>query len=196
MGIRDFFQALFGRRGRAPGNVAMAYVKHQQKHARGKLAASRRCVTVITNGHAIALHLSLKLKPVVEEGGFAYEDRPNTSSAVGSQILILDCRPRADALMHGKYDQIIRVKKSMGKVHDALCMFGPRENYKKYPRGTYPGLSYFCIEEDDLNAREPDLPETGVETIEGATLYNFADLPGVIAARMEDLSSCGIKLAD
>jgi len=196
MGIGHFFGALFGKRGRRAGNVAMAYVQHQQKHARGQFAASRRRVAVITNGHAIAAHLSARLKPVVEQAGFAYVDRPNTGIAVGSQILILDCRPRADALMHGKYDQIIRVKKSMGKVHDVLCMFGPRENYKKYPRGTYPGLSYFCIKEDDLEAREPDLPEIGLETVEGPTLYNFADLPGVVAARIEDLSSLGIKLDD
>lgn len=193
MGIGKFFRALLGFDEPHSNPEAEAYLEQTQQLKRGKLAASRRRLSVITKSHEIALHLSTNLKPVIEQAGFAYDDHPTSNSAVGSQIIVLDVRPKADAQMHGKYDQIIRMKKSMGKVHDVLCMFGLRESYKKYPRGTYASLVYFCINEKDLNAREADLTEKGLQTIEGPTLYNFADMSAVIVKLIDRLTNTGMK---
>ena len=90
-----------------------------------------------------------------------------------------------------KYCPIVsfRVKKSLGKVHDITCVIGRREDYRKYPRGTYPNLLFFCVAEGEFDHREPDLPPEGLETIEGPRLYNFADLPSAIIAQIKELSA-------
>ena len=62
-------------------------------------------------------------------------------------------------------------------------MIGRRQEFKKYPRGTYPGLLYFCIREEDLHAREADIPADGLPTVEGPLLFNYADLPQAVAAK-------------
>lgn len=194
MGIGKFFRALLGfDEPRSANPEVKEYLQQQNKQARGKRAASQRRLSVITKSHELGLHFSTHLKPAVESAGFIYDDHPTSSSATGSQIIILDVRPKADAQMHNKYDKILRVKKSMGKVHDIICMFGPRESYKKFRRGTYPNLSWFCLDESDLNARESDLTEDGLETIEGPTLYNFADMPAVITRHIEQFSHAGLK---
>lgn len=194
MGIGKFFRALLGfDEPRANNPEAEEYLQQRNKQTRGKLAASRRRLSVVTKSHELTLHLSTHLKPAVESAGFVYDDHPTSSSATGSQIIILDVRPKADAEMHHKYDKILRVKKSMGKTHDIICMFGPRESYKKFPRGTYPNLSWFCIDENNLSARESDLTDAGLETIEGPTLYNFADMPAVITNHIDRLVHTGLK---
>ena len=133
---------------------------------------------------ALRQRLEETLKPVVERNGYEYNDHPSVDRAIGSKIVILDATPATDAKLHGKYDQILRVKKSLNKTEDILCVFGPRGNFKRYPRGTYPSLCYFCFKSDDPEAREADLTVEGLETIEGPTLYNFIDMPAVIAAKI------------
>lgn len=194
MGLGSFFRALLGFDEADDESEAEQYVEHQRQHAKGKLAASRRLVSVVALKEELRLHLSENLKPLVEALRYEYSDRPSVNKAIGSQIVILDARPASDARMHGKYDKILRIKKSMGKGADLLCLFGPRDNYKKYPRGTYPGLQYFCIKEPDLDHREPDLPPEGTPTVEGPTLYNFADISMVIEAKIKGIVSSSVKL--
>ena len=153
MGVGDFFRALFG--GQPPGETGKAadYVEYQKESARGKLAASGRRVSMITLLNELRVYLNDHLKPVVEAEGYQYDDHPSLDRATGSRIVIMDALPLSDAKLHTKYDKLVRIKKSMGKTHDVLCLVAPRANFKKYPRGTYPGLLYFCIKPDDYEYR-------------------------------------------
>ena len=199
MGIGKFFKALFG--GQPPGltekaekKAASQAVKVKKKAAfqvadvSGKPVASRSCVCVITIFSELDQYLTTNLKPVVKAGGFTYDDRPSIDMATESRIVIMDATPDTDAKMHSKYDKIIRMKKALGKTHDVACVIAPRENFKKYPRGTYPKLLYFCVQEDDLNHRDPDLPPEGMDTIVGPRLYNFCDITDVISATIKSFS--------
>ncbi len=188
MGVGKFFKALFGGHIQQDAVKAARYVEYQKQSIKGKLVASHRQVSVVTPTEGLRLHLAELLKPVVEELQYIYKDRPSLYEAAGSQILIVDGTPTADARLHTKYDKIICLKKSMGKVYDVLCVIGRRQDYKKYPRGTYPNVLYFCIKEDDLNHRDPDLPPEGTDTIAGPRLYNLPDLPTALAAKIREFS--------
>lgn len=180
MGIGGFFKALF--RGQPPGATrkAQKQAKPKEQSERGKHAASHRRVILVTPNDELRIPLAERLKPIVEAEGYTYEDHPSLDEGIGSQVVILDGTPRTDAKFHSKYDKLVRIKKSMGKGKDLTCVIGRREDYKKYPRGTYPGLLYFCLKGGDADLRDPDLPPEGKDTIEGPRLYNFADLPNTI----------------
>jgi len=160
MGIVEFFKALFG--GQPPGTAQHAdkYAEFESGHARGQHGASSRRVAVITLLNELRAHLQEVLKPVVEAGGYTYEDHPSLDQATGSRIVIMEALPLSDAKLHTRYDQVVRIKKGMTKSRDVLCILAPREKFKRYPRGTYPGLLYFCIKPDDYDHRDPDLSTT------------------------------------
>ena len=185
MGIGSFLKALFG--GRPPVDAqAQDYVQYQKHSAKGKLAASHKRVSVLTMSNELRLYLSERLKPVIQKAGYTYEDHPSVDVATGSEVVIVDGMPKAHAAMHDKYDKVLRIKKSMGKVHDLYCAVGLRQDYKKYPRGTYPNMLYFCVKEGEIGHREPDIPPEGVETVEGPRLYNLADIAPAVAAKLTE----------
>jgi hypothetical protein len=114
-----------------------------------------------------------------------YSENPSAEQACHAQIVITDGTPMSYARMHDKYDQVLRIKKSMGKTRDVYCAIGPRKDYKKYPRGTYANVMYFCMVEGKLDQREPDLPAEGLATVEGPRLYNLADIGQVVLAKLK-----------
>jgi len=186
MGLRDLFGLLFGRKQKVL-DVATA-------RAAGRGPASRKAVALISPSHEIRRFLAERLKPAVEALGFEYIDEPDFDDAVGAMVIILDGQPATDARLHSRYDKILRIKKAMRKADDIICVFGPREFYRKYPRGTYSKVLYFCLEKGGPDARHPDLSPAGRETIEGPTLFNFADLPVTLPQRIEWLSRPKFRL--
>ena len=188
MGIGAFFRALFG--GEPPGAAMAAHgnVIFSRVGARGKGGASHKRVAVITMSQDLRLYLAKDLKLPIRKMGYDYDDHPSIDKAVGSQVVMMEVLPKADAQLHGSYDKIVRMKKGMNKTDDVLCMIGLRDNYSRYPRGTYPGLLYFCMKPDEPDYRDPELSLEGLQTIEGPLLYNFADLPGVILSKVKELS--------
>ena len=188
MGIGAFFRALFG--GEPPGAAMAAHgnIIFSRVGARGKGGASHKRVAVITMSQDLRLYLAKDLKLPIRKMGYDYDDHPSIDKAVGSQVVMMEVLPKADAQLHSKYDRIVRVKKAMKKTDDVLCMVGLRDNYTRYPRGTYPGVLYFCITPADFEYRHPDLTLEGLLTVEGPCLFNFADLPAVILAKVKALS--------
>jgi len=159
--------------------AAAGYVM-QQKSAG---ASSTPVVALITINQNIRVDLEERLRPLLDKPGGRLNANATVDNATDSLFCLFDVTPRADAMMHDKYDKVLRVKKSLGKNHDVIAVIGPRQNFKKYPRGTYPGLLYFCIKEEDLAHRDPDLPVDGLPTVEGPLLFNYADLPQAISSR-------------
>jgi len=188
MGLKQFFMALLGMDDPDEIRVARERARHKQHLTKGKGVASADRVAVITVSDKLRLHLSEQLKPVVEARGFVYNDSPDTDQALGSRIIIIDARPEIDAKIHNEYDQVLRMKKAMGKLDDITCIIALRDDYRKFPRGTYPHSLLFSIEGDNFAHREPDLDLSGSDTIQGPTLYNVADLPAVIDAMIRDIS--------
>ena len=193
MGLKQLFMALFGMDDPDEIRAARERARHKQHLTKGKGVASADRVVVITVSDELRLHLSEQLKPLLAARGFVYNDSPDTDQALGSRILIIDARPEVDAKVHNEYDQVLRMKQAMGKLDDITCIIAPRDYYRKFPRGTYPHSFLFCIEGDNFGHREPDLDLSGSDTIEGPTLYNFADLPGVIDKMIRDIAP-NIKL--
>ena len=193
MGIGEFLKALFG--GEPPGGTPPkpVEVKFEKRKALGSHAASKRAVAVITMLNEVRQYMAEHLQPFVEEAGYEYEDHPSINRVIESRIVVLEALPQTDAKLHAKYDKLLRMKKAMGKTHDVLCLIALRGNFKKYPRGTYPQLQYFCVKPDDLGHREPDLPPEGMETIEGPTLYNLCDIGAVITAKIKEMSVAHLK---
>jgi hypothetical protein len=169
--------------------VAAGYVA-QQKNAG---AGSTPVVALITLNHNVRLDLEERLRPLLEKAGGRLNGNATVDMATDSLFCLFDVTPRSDAMMHDKYDKVLRVKKSLGKTHDIIAVIGRRQDFKKYPRGTYPGLLFFCVKEEDFAHREPDLTVEGLPTVEGPLLFNYADLPQAItsrfAARMKKLLS-------
>ena len=195
MGIGDFFKALFGGQPPVPPQQKPSDVDFK-KHVRfGIRPASRRMVSIITMLDDLRQYLAERLQPAVENTGYEYEDHPDLSTAIESRIVVLEALPQTDAKLHARYDKLLRMKKAMGKTQDVLCVVSLREHYKKYPRGTYMNLQYFCINPDDLDHREPDLTPAGLETIEGPTLYNLCDIGVVIKAKIMSMAVAHPKKA-
>ena len=189
MGIGDFFKALFG--GQPPGAAQRNRLEAEIEvdtatGGRGKGPASRRAVAVVTLAESIRERLLRDLKPVVDAEGYRYESRPSLDTATGARVLIMEALPDTDARLHTKYDKIVRVKKAMGKTRDLVSVIALREHFKKYPRGTYPGLLFFCVDPEDLDRREDDIGAGGMPTVEGPTLYNFADIAAVIREKIRE----------
>jgi hypothetical protein len=174
MAIREFFKALFG--GLPP--VAPTSKEPPAPRKTGGWSAGRSIqrVALILGSEELRTVLREQLRPVVIAEEYEYEDHPSAPVATASEIVIVDGTPRTHARLSAEYNKILRIKKSLGKRDDLYCVIGQRKDYRKYPRGTYPNLHYFCVSEGNLDHREPDLPPTGLETIEGPRLFNFADL--------------------
>ena len=190
-----FFRALFGGKAEPPpGGLqeaqagAQKYVEYQKLNAQGELAeASRKCVVVMTLNNDLLLFLDQNLGSAVKAKGWDYTDNASVEGAVFAQVVVLDVTPYSDARLHDQYDKILRLKKSMGKLrNDAFCVIGRREDHKRYPRGTYPNLWFFCIKEGDLMHRDADLPPDGAPTVAGPLLFNFADIVTAIEERLTD----------
>lgn len=159
-------------------------LKVQMAAYHGRLAESRSTVVMLTINKEVSKWLEQYLRPVVERNRYQYITQPNLAQASDSRVLIMDVTPEADALLHSRYDKVVRMKKAMGKSKDVLAVFGPRERCKRYPRGTYPGLLYFCFDPQNLAHQETDVTLEGLQTDGGPTLYNFAHMPAVIGRRL------------
>ncbi|GEM_PF-2076292 len=190
--MAGFFRSLFGGKAApAPGGFqasqagAQKYVEYQKMSVHGELAASRKRVVVMTLNNDLRLFLEQNLRPVVKAQGWEYTDHSSADGAVAAQVVVLDVNPFSDARLHDQYDKILRLKKSMGKSrNDTFCMIGRREDHKRYPRGTYPNLWFFCMKEGDLMSRDVDLPVDGTPTVVGPLLFNFADIVMAIEGRL------------
>jgi len=177
---KDPLDSLFSGENNPNSTEAYEYANIQSAAASGALSKSARIVVVITLSEELKDYLAERLEPVVRAADYAYNTKPKMGEATDASFLIMDVTPATDARMHSQYDKIVRMKKSLQKKGDVLCVFGPREKHKRYPRGTYPGLLYFCFESTDPDYPEPDLTVEGQETVGGPTLYNFCDMPEVI----------------
>lgn len=144
------------------------------------LPPNRAVVAVFTDDDEIREWLDEHLSPVVEGEGYRYNDSPTSEEAVDARILIMDVRPEFDAHMHPVYDKVCAIKRTKGRLKDMICVFERRERYGRFPRGTYPGLYYFCLDKTDLDGREPDLPLEGLPTEMGPRLHNFSDMPAIV----------------
>lgn len=144
-------------------------------------------VGVMSADPVFLAHMRRMLGPLADGDRYKYVENPQLQGALRCSVLVMDVRPLVDARMHHQYDQVLRVKKSQGKGGDMLCVVGPREKYVEYPRGTYPKLLYFVIENDDFEHHEPDLPEEGHCTMEGPTLLNLSSAVTIVRKRLEDL---------
>jgi hypothetical protein len=192
MDMAGLFERLFGGKAEPPaGGVqaaklgAQKYVEYQKLSARGGLATSGKYVAVMTLNNDLRLFLEQNLEPVVTAKGWDYSDNVSVEGAVSAQVVILDVTPYSDARLHDQYDKILRLKKSMGKSrNDTFCVIGRRDDHKRYPRGTYPSLWFFCIKEDDMMHRDADLPPEGRPTVVGPLLFNFADIVTAIEGRL------------
>jgi hypothetical protein len=156
----------------------------------GSLLTPGQCaVVVLTLSESVRAWMDERLMPVVKAEGFSYHTRPKMGEATEAAFVVMDVTPETDARLHNQYDRILRIKKSLRRKDDTFCVFGPRAQYRKYPRGTYPGLLYFCMEPTDLDYPEPDLTADGLPTIEGPTLFSFRDMPQVLQRRIRDLKA-------
>lgn len=181
MKFGKFLKDLVG--GKPPVNItqkAQTYAQYQKSSATGEMTYSRERVAIMTISHELRLDLATRLKPIALEEKYLYDDDADADIGTNSEVVVVDGTPRTHARMHDAYDKVLRIKKSLGKQHDTFAVIGRREDFKKYPRGTYPLLLYFCIKDGDLENRDPDLTLDGLETIEGPRLYNYADIGAVI----------------
>lgn len=188
MALKRFFKDLLGGQPPVPAREGSQYAAYTQLSAQGKLTNSTKRVLLITLSHELRLYLTERLKPLIERELYSFEGEGNVEQALHSQVVLLEALPKTNARMHDQYDKILRIKKSMGKGNDVFAVIGRRQDYKKYPRGTYPGLWFFCLTEGDLEHRDADLPLEGLETVEGPRLFNFADLPQAIYEKVKRLA--------
>lgn len=185
MSIVTFLKALLGGKEK-PDATAEKYLQYQKQNLAGALTSSAQLVCVVTLSPALKRYLADHVKPALERVGYQYNDHPRPDEAANAEALILDGTPATDARLHGRYDKILRVKKSMGKMHDLYCIVGHRQDYKRYPRGIYPNCLYFCMTEEDLGRRDKDLPPEGLDTVEGPRLVNLADAAGALIRKLEE----------
>ncbi len=192
MGIADFFRALFG--GKPPGTDLAQEREVSFAPEPGAIDnQARRRVAVIALDPDISSWLGENVKPIVINARYAYADRPTAGQAADARVLIMEALPATDAKLHTKYDKIVRMKKGMGRKQDIMAIIAEKENYKRYPRGTYPGLLYFCVNLDDFSHRDPDIPPQGRDTVEGPHLHNFVDMPVVIGHKIKELGSTKVR---
>jgi hypothetical protein len=185
MSICTFLKALFGGKKNTDA-ATQKYLEYQKQTLEGGLASSAKLVCIVTLSAELKHFLADHVKPALENAGYQYDDNPNADAAANAAALILDGTPAADARLHGRYDKILRVKKSMGKMHDLYCIMGHRQDYKRYPRGTYTNCLYFCMTDGDLTHRDKDLPPEGRETVEGPRLFNLADAAEALLRKLAE----------
>ena len=176
--------AIFGKE-EEPNVAALRYTAYQKASSKGAFRQSRKLVVFISLDDDLRKEVCERLKPVLEPIEYEYLDLAKAAEAIDSRVLITDVRPKSDARLHHKYDTIIRTKKSR-KKYDVICAIGRREDHKKFERGTYPGLLYFCYDEENPGRTWDDLPSKGQMTVIGPTLYNYTDIAQVIKAAIED----------
>ena len=185
MSIVNFLRALFGGGAKTEATTEK-YLQYQKQNLERTLTSSAQVVCVVTLSPALKRYLADHVKPALEHAGYQYDDHPHPDEAANAAVLILDGTPATDARLHGRYDKILRVKKSMGKIHDLYCIVGHRQDYKRYPRGIYPSCLFFCMTEGDLGRRDKDLPPEGLDTVEGPRLVNLADAAGALIRKLEE----------
>jgi len=156
------------------------YAARQFASVAGQLAESEKAVAFYTMDKDFAQMVSDIIKVPLRRMGYLYYDSPSVDKGIESRVVIYDVRQESDARLHGTYAEILRQKKSMSKRSDVMAAIGPREEAVHYPRGTYPGLLYFCYDPDHPEKRDPDIPLTGRPVPAGATLYKFADIVEVL----------------
>ena len=178
MALGEFFRALFGSQPLVESTPKKA--PKAKKGSGWSAGLSDRRVALILGSQELRLDLRERLRPLVVAEDYEFDDHPSAPVATSSEVVIVDGTPRTHAKLSAEYNKILRIKKSMGKKDDLYCVIGERKDYRKYPRGTYPNLQYFCVAERDILKREPDLPPNGLDTIEGPRLYNYADIPDFI----------------
>jgi len=170
----------------SPSEEAKLSLKMQYAALQGRLAESRSTVVVLSINKDVLKWLDQHLRAVAERNRYEYITTPNLAQASDARVLIMDVTPEADAVLHSRYDKIVRMKKALGKSKDILAVFGPRERYRRYPRGTYPKLLYFCFDPNNFAHQEVDLTLDGLDTHEGPILFNFAHMPAVIGRRLKN----------
>ena len=164
--------------------AAEQYARRAQTFAEGRMQASWKMVALITLSEEVRQWLRERLAPALKERGYLLLDQATAEQAVDAAAVLLDVTPKGDSRLHDHYDKILRMKKSLAK-RDVMAVFGRREDHKRYPRGTWPGLLFFCLKDGQPEAREADLPPEGADTVVGPRLFNFADLPVALAARLD-----------
>ncbi len=176
-------EAVFGKE-EEPNVAAIRYAAYQKASAKGAFRDSRKLVVFISPDDALRKDVYERLLPVLEPIDYEYLDLAKAAEAIDSRVFITDVRPKSDARLHNKYDTIIRTKKSRRK-YDVICSIGYREDFKKFNRGTYPGLIYFCYDGENPERRWDDLPLEGQQTVFGPTLHNYADIAQVIRTAID-----------
>lgn len=151
----------------------------------------RRKVGVFTLRDEVASFLSKELRPLTAPDDCDYVESPPLDEALRCQVLVFDVAPEVDIKLHATYDQIVRIKKSQGKFGDLLCAIGPSKKYVEYPRGTYPGIQYFPLDDLDFYKKRDDLPPGGKQTLEGPNLRRLSELHELVAKKLEDLKYAG-----
>ena len=145
----------------------------------------RAAVAFFTLDKALQEWVEGWLVKLLREEDYRYTFDPPLGDATDARVIIMDVRPKTDMVLHGRYDQIVRVKKGKGQFKDTLIAIGPRKLYPRYPRGTYQDLLFFCVHPQGFDHRDPELPLGGLPTQDGPTLYNLADLPTVLREVLE-----------
>lgn len=162
-------------------DVARAYAEYQADSALGRLAySSGDIICIMTASRQMREALVALLTPHLDALKCKIEPEPDVNKAVNSIIVIMDVRLKIDARLHGDYDRVLRMKKSMKKFgHDIIGVVGPRDLVSRYPRGTYGTLFFFTFNPEN-GRRYEDIPAEGQPTVGGPILYNLADMPKVL----------------
>lgn len=196
MGLSSFFRRLFG--GGRMDHEAMRRKFEEHLEATGangdaedETPTRLRRIGVFTLNEDFRFFMNRNIRPLAKPKDCEYLENPPLDAALRCQVVIFDVHPKVDIKLHPKYDQIVRVKKSINRMGDLTCAVGPREKYVEYTRGTYPGLQYFPVEDYDFENEPEDLPPGGEATLEGPTLRRVSELKDVVAEKLEGLKYAG-----
>ena len=166
---------------------AAEYAQLQQANAKGAFAQSKKLVACMTCDDEMRADVIKRLTESIRSDGYMCLLDPSVEEAIQSEVLIMDVRPKIDARMHSKYDKVVRVKKSLGKFgRDLLCIIGPRSAAKRYSRGTYGDLYMFELPDEETGETADDIPEGGIDTVQGPKIFNYEDIGEVIGRLLRD----------
>lgn len=161
-----------------------AYAEHQRASMTGEFSGSKRAVAFYTLDAKLRQYASEELGPAIRKAGGQFLFNPKSKKALHCGILLMDGTRASDARLHATYDKVIRQKKAMQKTKDTLAVIASAGDTGRYPRGTYPGLLFFCYDPEDPQKRDPDIPVTGQPTPGGPIVQNFADIVEVLTAKI------------